>query len=772
MSTSTEDESPEDRIMDIHTTSSAGGVVSSRVIQRKVPLHGGRATNTKEMDLEIASVSDSPEVEERDFHSKQVFKGWTLAWLAYQSLGVIYGDIGTSPLYVYSSTFSSEPSYEDILGAVSFVIWALTIMVTIKYVCIVLNADDEGEGGTFAIYSLLSRYARLVRHDPRHTNLLKMQRHNTNDLQTPNRMTRNIMEKSAVIKWTLKVVGAFGVSLLLADGVLTPAQSILGAIQGITVVNPNISSSTVTGVSCAILVLVFVIQPFGTSKIASSFAPIVILWMIFNLSFGIYNLVMYDASVLKAFSPYFAGSFLMRNGKDGWLQLGGILLAFTGVETLFADLGAFSQRAIQMSWLFFVYPCLLLSYIGQGAYISRVPSAYANPFYLTVPPGMLYPSLVVAILACIVASQAVITGSFQLLSQIMKLSYFPQVKVYHTSKRFHGQVYIPLANWLMMIGSIIVTAVYNNTTALGEAYGACVILVSFLTTCMVTVVALIVWRLPMYLVFPVFLIVALWDGMFLSAALSKVPHGAWFTLMIAVVLTCIFVLWRYGKEEQWKAEESDNTPLSQTTALRENKLVLKDGPGSSTITSISGLGIFFDKSGSSTNTPTVFLHFLRKFSAVPEVTVFLHLRPLSVPIVAPDERYSVARCYTYGTGPSKQAIPHCYRLIVRHGYTDEIITPDLGILVLDLVRGYLTSQQTSKSPESDTERLSKLHRAWKSQVIYIVGKEQLKIPAKTNFLRRGFLWAFLWMRDASRTKVQHLNVETDRVVEVGFVKEI
>lgn len=289
---------------------------------------------------------------------------------------------------------------------------------------------------------------------------------------------------------------------------------------------------------------------------------------------------------------------------------------------------------------------------------------------------------------------------------------------------------------------------------------------------MVAVVALIVWRLPMYLVLPVFLIFALWDGMFLSAALSKVPHGAWFTLMVAVVLTCIFVLWRYGKEEQWKAEESDNTPLSRTTALRENKLVLKDGSSNSTIAPISGLGIFFDKSGSSTNTPTVFLHFLRKFSAVPEVSVFLHLRPLSMPTVAPEERYSVTRCYTYGAGPDKQVIPNCYRLIVRHGYTDEIVTPDLGILVLDLVRGYLTSQKTSKSSESDTERLDTLHRAWKSQVIYIVGKEQLKIPAKTNFLRRGFLWAFLWLRDASRTKVQHLNVETDRVVEVGFVKEI
>ncbi|KAJ5160073.1 potassium transporter 19 [Penicillium canariense] len=709
MSTSTGDKPPED------TTSNGGGVFSSRVSQRKASVQGNKATTAKIMDIELASNSDEPEVDERDFHSKQVFKGWTLALLAYQSLGVIYGDIGTSPLYVYSSTFTSEPSHEDILGAVSFVIWALTIMVTIKYVGIVLCADDEGEGGTFALYSLLSRYAKLVRHDPQH------------------------------------------------NGVLTPAQSILGAIQGITVVNPNISSSTVVGVSCAILVVVFLIQPFGTSKIANSFAPIVIIWMIFNLVFGIYNLVMYDSSILKAFSPYFAGSFLMRNGKDGWLQLGGILLAFTGVETLFADLGAFSQRAIQMSWLFFVYPCLLLSYIGQGAYISRIPSAYANPFYLTVPPGMLYPSLVIAILACIVASQAVITGSFQLLSQVMKLSYFPQVKVYHTSKTVHGQVYIPLANWLMMIGS---------TTSLGEAYGACVILVSFLTTCMVTVVALIVWRLPIYLVLPVFLVFALWDGMFLSAALSKVPHGAWFTLMLAVILTCMFMLWRYGKEEQWTAEESDCMPLSQTTALRDNKLVLQKGSTTSPITPISGLGIFFDKSGSSASTPTVFLHFVQKFSASPEVSVFLHLRPLSVPTVPPHERYSITRCSTYGEGPGKRAIPNCYRLIVRHGYTDEIITPDLGVLVLDLIRGFLETHGTSKVPDSDTEELDALHRAWRSQVIYIVGKEQLKIAAKTNIVRQLFLWVFLWMRDSSRTKIQHLNVETDRVVEVGFVKEI
>ncbi|KAJ5629716.1 potassium transporter [Penicillium herquei] len=724
------------------------------------------AEEPHEVDIDMTSLAEG-KVDERDLRKKQVFGGWKLAWLAYQSLGVIYGDIGTSPLYVFSSTFTSEPSYDDVLGAVSLVIWALTIMVTIKYVFIVLLADDEGEGGTFALYSLLSRYANLVRYDPRYSNMVRMERHATNDLKKPNLMTRSFIEQSTIVKWMLKVIGAFGVALLLADGVLTPAQSILGAIQGASVVNPDISTSVIVGASCAILVLVFIIQPLGTSKIASTFAPIVILWMLFNLTFGIYNLVKYDASVFKAFSPYFAGAYLVRNKRAGWMSLGGILLAFTGVETMFADLGAFSRRAVQLSWLCFVYPCLLISYIGQGAHIIVHPSTYANPFYLTVPPGMLWPSLIVAVLACIVASQAVITGSYQLLSQIMKLSYFPQVKVYHTSKTFHGQIYIPLANWLMMVGTIIVTAVYNNTTRIGEAYGTCVILVSFLTTCMVTIVALIVWRLPIYIVLPIFVVFALWDGMFLSAALSKVPSGAWFTLMIAIVLTCIFMLWRYGKEEQWKAEESDNLPLSQTVILHEDTICLKTEKGSAQITPIQGLGIFFDKSGSSINAPTVFLHFLQKFNAMPEITVFLHLRPLSIPTVAPEERYAVTLCSTRDENGVKKVIPNCYRLIVRHGYTDEIVTPDLGMLVHDILRAFLKLHD--RSSEED-RGIAALTRASESQVIYIVGKEQLKVTANRNYFRRAVLWIFLLFRASSRNKVQNLNVETERVVEVGFVK--
>ena len=267
-------------------------------------------------------------------------------------------------------------------------------------------------------------------------------------------------------KVALKIISVLGVSLIMADGLLTPAQSVLGAIQGVQVINPSIQGGTVVGISCAILILLFAIQPLGTSKIATAFGPIVVVWLLFNAVVGIYNLVLYDHSVLKAFSPYFAGEFLVRNGQAGWTMLGGILLAFTGCEALFADLGAFSKDAINLSWACFAYPCLLLAYIGQAAFISVNPAAWSNPFFNTVPPGTLYFSLILAILAAIVASQAVVTSTFQLLSQVMKLSYFPQIKVVHTSKRFHGQIYIPLANWLLMIGTVIVTAVYSNVSYL------------------------------------------------------------------------------------------------------------------------------------------------------------------------------------------------------------------------------------------------------------------------------------------------------------------
>lgn len=297
-----------------------------------------------------------------------------------------------SPLYVFSSTFSEYPSWDDLVGALSIIIWSLTLIVTVKYSFIVLSADDDGQGGTFALYSLLARYTRITDDGPHGESTVKMERYLTNELRPSGRTVRGVLEKSRAIQLALKIAGVVGVSMVMADGVLTPAQSVLGAIQGLLVVRPDLGTSTIVGVTCAILVLLFAIQPLGTAKLGTSFAPIVTVWLLFNACAGIYNLSQHDYTVLKAFSPHYAFAYLVRNGESGWHSLGGMLLAFTGVEALFADLGAFSKRAIQISWLGLAYPSLLLAYIGQAAYIANDADqvAYKNPFFYTVPPGSFY----------------------------------------------------------------------------------------------------------------------------------------------------------------------------------------------------------------------------------------------------------------------------------------------------------------------------------------------------------------------------------------------
>jgi KUP system potassium uptake protein len=243
--------------------------------------------------------------------------------------------------------------------------------------------------------------------------MIRMQRYRSGELGSAGESVRTTLEKSTVLRGLLKTIGVLAVSMVLSDGLLTPAQSVLGAVQGLSVAVPDISKATIVGTTCGILVLLFAIQPLGISKITLVFSPIILVWLGFNAVFGIYNLVVFDHSVLKAFSPAYAFEYLIRNKTHGWKSLGGILLAFTGVEALFADLGAFSLQAIQISWMFWTLPALLLAYIGQAAYISVHPEAYSNPFFHSAPPGTVIPSLIIAILAAIVASQAIITATFQ-----------------------------------------------------------------------------------------------------------------------------------------------------------------------------------------------------------------------------------------------------------------------------------------------------------------------------------------------------------------------
>ncbi|KAL7909037.1 potassium transporter domain-containing protein [Trichoderma velutinum] len=731
----------------------------------------------KMADVDIDEEEKARRITEEDLqgHRKQTYSGFLLAWLSFQATGVIYGDIGTSPLYVFSSTFSSQPSWDDLVGALSIIIWSLTMIVTVKYCFIVLNADDDGQGGTFALYSLLARYTNIARNrDPREASMIRMERYHTNDLKPGGKSLRNFLESSKFCQIMLQLIGVLGVSMVMADGVLTPAQSVLGAIQGLEVVKPDLSVSAIVGISCAILVLLFLIQPFGTTKLGTSFAPIVTIWLLLNMVTGIYNLVKHDHTVLKAFSPSYAFTYLVRNGKDGWTSLGGLLLAFTGVEALFADLGAFSKRAVQISWLCLTYPCLLLSYVGQAAYIStdETKTAFTNPFFKTLPPRTLYFGLVMAILAAVVASQAMITSAFQLLTQIMRLSYFPHIKVVHTSRKFSEQVYIPLANWLLMIGTVIVTAVYSNTTSLGNAYGVCVIAVTFITTCMVALVAILVWRLPFYIVLPIWLIFAALDGAYLSSVLQKVPQGAWFTIVLAAILCSIFTVWRFGKEAQWKAESLNQLTLAALVkpdlavpGSSSKSLVLNEVFGGMPISSVPGLGIFFDKAGDPKHLPACFTHFVIKFAARPSVVIFFHMRPLAVPSVALEERYVI----THISG-----LINCYNVTLRHGYMDDVLHPGLARELVGQIE--LT---ISRGRHPDVAELETLRAAYGSQMVYILGKEAIKVKTGssmtsrvTGFFRGVVLWIFLWMRENSRTKLADLNIDADRLIEVGFLKEI
>jgi len=421
----------------------------------------------------------------------------------------------------------------------------------------------------------------------------------------------------------------------------------------------------------------------------------------------------------------------------------------------------------------------------------------------------------------------------QLLAQIMKLSYFPQIKVVHTSKVFHGQLYVPLVNWLLMIGTVLVAAIYNNvrshtlaylrdaeffsqTTSLGNAYGVCVMFVTFFDTCMVSLAAMFVWRIRPYWVFFPWLTIACLDGVYLSSSLTKVPDGAWFTLTLASALAAGFILWRFGKEQQWAAEAADRFPTAHFVKEgKSGKIELTQRYGGSTISTIKCFGIFFDKAGETT--PIVFSQFALKLVAAPEVMVFFHLRPLEKPTVPAENRYVVSRL----------AIPNCYRVIVRHGYNDEVLTLDLASVIYDQVRNFVLHRGKARGPlnpvtgdasalppataavttaeasedsnappgenaASNTEdegggeeksvkeeinadaslgsELAKLDECYTHQVLYIIGKEQMRIKSSAGIVRKTLLRSFLWIRDNTRSKVQSLNVEVDKLVEVGFVK--
>ncbi|KAF2538379.1 hypothetical protein F2Q68_00022756 [Brassica cretica] len=418
---------------------------------------------------------------------------WSVLTLAYQSLGVVYGDLATSPLYVYKSTFAEDIQHsgtnEEIFGVLSLVFWTLTLIPLLKYVFIVLHADDNGEGGTFALYSLLSALCSLLCRHARISSLPNFQladedlsEYKKNSADNPKNLKdkgwslKNTLEKHKVLQNMLLVLALIGTCMVIGDGVLTPAISVFSAVSGLELSMSKEQHQYVEGpVVCAILIVLFSLQHYGTHRLGFLFAPIVLVWLLCISTIGVYNIFHWNPHVYKALSPYYIYKFLKKTRQRGWMSLGGILLCITGSEAMFADLGHFTQLSIQaysIAFTFAVYPSLILAYMGQAAYLSKhhvLESDYRIGFYVSVPEKIRWPVLAIAILAAVVGSQAIITGTFSIIKQCTSLGCFPKVKIVHTSSKMHGQIYIPEINWTLMLLCLSVTVGFRDTKHISNA---------------------------------------------------------------------------------------------------------------------------------------------------------------------------------------------------------------------------------------------------------------------------------------------------------------
>ncbi|KAL7588641.1 hypothetical protein Lser_V15G39949 [Lactuca serriola] len=577
-----------------------------------------------------------------------------LVRLAFQSLGVVYGDLGTSPLYVFYNTFPKGINdTEDVVGALSLIIYSLTLVPLIKYVFIVCRASDNGQGGTFALYSLLCRHAKISTIPNQHRTDEKL----TTYIYTPTHensfpeKTKKWLEAHALKKNALLVLVLVGTCMVIGDGILTPAISVLSASSGIKVTHPGMDNDFIVVVAVFILIGLFCLQHHGPDKVGWLFAPIVLLWFILIGGIGIYNILKHDKTVLRAFSPLHIYWYFKRRGKDGWTSLGGIMLSITGTEALFADLAHYPLSAIQIAFTTVVFPCLLLAYCGQAAYLMKNKEQVFDAFYHSIPEAVYWPMFVIATLSAIVASQASISATFSIINQACALGCFPRVKVVHTSRKFLGQIYIPDINWALMILCILVTTGFKNQTQIGNAYGTAVVIVMLVTTFLMILIMLLVWHCNWFLVFIMTFLSLIVECTYFSAVLIKIDQGAWVPLAIAAVFLLIMYVWHYGTVKRYEFEMQNKISMGW---------ILNLGP-SLGLVRVPGIGLVYTELAS--GVPRIFSHFITNLPAIHTVVVFVCVKSLPVYSVPEDERFLVKRI-----GPKNY---HIFRCVARYGYKDQ-----------------------------------------------------------------------------------------------------
>ncbi|PQP92245.1 putative potassium transporter 17 isoform X2 [Prunus yedoensis var. nudiflora] len=426
---------------------------------------------------------------------------WETLILAYKTLGVVFGGLVTSPLYVYPSMHLKSPTEDDYLGIYSIMFWTLSLIGVVKYASIALKADDQGEGGTFALYSSLCRNMNIGMLTSRPTNSSSSLSPSLLDEGTEKQSRlAKFFRKSVVARRVLLFIAMLGTCMVIGDGILTPAISVLSAMDGIRAPFPSLSSSVVEALSAVVLIILFLLQKFGTSRVSFLFSPIMGAWTLCTPLVGIYSIIHHYPSIFKAISPHYIFRFFWRNGREGWLLLGGTVLCITGSEALFADLGHFNRSSIQIAFLFTIYPSLVLTYAGQTAYLIRNPNDHDDGFYKFIPKSIYWPIFIIATLAATVASQSLISATFSVIKQSVVLDYFPRVKVVHTSNSKEGEVYSPEVNYILMILCVVVILIFGDGKDIGNAFGVVVSLVMLITTILLTLVMIIIWRTPPMLV--------------------------------------------------------------------------------------------------------------------------------------------------------------------------------------------------------------------------------------------------------------------------------
>ncbi len=515
--------------------------------------------------------------------------------LALGALGVVFGDIGTSPLYAFSEIFTSDHTLAAlegrVLGALSLVFWTLTLIVSVKYVLIVMRADNEGEGGIMALASLAT--AAVRRH------------------------------RSAA---TIMVFGVIGAALFYGDGMITPAVSVLSAVEGLELVEPGLKDYVVP-IALVLLVGLFVIQRFGTGKVGRAFGPVMVVWFVVIAIFGLVSLVQ-TPEVLSAINPMYAIAFFTTDPRAAFFALGSVVLCVTGAEALYADMGQFGRFPIRLSWFALAAPCLYLNYFGQGALVLRDPSTADNSFYLLVPAALQLPMIILATVATIIASQAVISGAFSMTQQAIRLGYLPRMTVLHTSESERGQVYVPFVNWMLMIAIIGLVVGFQNSSNLAAAYGIAVTGTFLITTCLITVVARHCWNLSWAKVAPLALLFLVIDGAFFIANLQKFSHGGWFPIAAAIVIFTVLSIWRWGWNRLMERLTDLQVPMSDlaTMAAEPGLVVL---PGSLVFVTIEE------------GAPFALVQRIRAFRSVTECMLIIRIVTTETPWVSDEDRIEV-----------------------------------------------------------------------------------------------------------------------------------